>query len=84
MCLALPGRIETIVGEDPIQKMATVNFSGVKKQICLAYVPEAEVGQYVLVHVGFALNVIDEEEAKETIKTLLEIEAQMEDEKRSV
>ena len=63
MCLAVPGRIVSILGEDPLIRSARVDFGGVVKEINLAYAPEARVGDYVLVHVGFAMTVIDEAEA---------------------
>ncbi len=69
MCLAVPGRIESIAGED-FGRIARVDFSGVKKDISLAYVPEANVGDYVLVHVGFAINTIDEHEARRVFECL--------------
>lgn len=69
MCLAVPGKIESIAGED-FGRMARVDFSGVKKDISLAYVPEATVGDYVLVHVGFAISRIDESEAKKVFEYL--------------
>ena len=74
MCLGIPGKIEEIYETDGLP-MAKVNFGGIVKETCLAYVPEAEVGNYVLVHVGFALNVIDEQEALETLDLLREIDA---------
>ena len=63
MCLAIPGRIVSISGDQPMMRFAQVDFGGVGKQINLAYAPQAVVGDYVLVHVGFALTVIDEAEA---------------------
>jgi len=72
MCLAVPGRIESITGED-FGRMARVDFSGVKKDISLAYVPEAQFGEYVLVHVGFAISVIDEAEAKRVFEYLVQM-----------
>lgn len=72
MCLAVPGKIESITGED-LGRMARVDFSGVKKEISLAYVPEAQIGEYVLVHVGFAISVIDEAEAKQVFEYLLQM-----------
>jgi hydrogenase expression/formation protein HypC len=72
MCLAVPGRIESITGED-FGRMARVDFSGVKKDISLAYVPEAQFGEYVLVHVGFAISVIDEAEAKQVFEYLVQM-----------
>jgi hydrogenase expression/formation protein HypC len=65
MCLAIPGKIESISGsdEDILNKKGRVNFGGIMKEVCLAYVPEARVGDYVIVHVGFALSIVDQEEA---------------------
>ena len=63
MCLAVPGKILAIAGDDPIMRVGRVDFGGIVKEINLAYTPEAEIGVYVLVHVGFAISVLDEEEA---------------------
>ena len=64
MCLAVPGRVvEIIEAGDVVFRQAKVDFGGIRKDISLAYTPEAEVGKYVLVHVGFAISVIDEAEA---------------------
>jgi len=64
MCLAVPGRIVEITDPGDIAfRVGKVDFGGIRKEINLAYTPEAEVGKYVLVHVGFAISVIDEEEA---------------------
>lgn len=68
MCLAVPGKILDITGDTPLARRARVSFGGVVKDISLAYVPEAEVGQYVIVHVGLALSVVDEVEAERTLK----------------
>ena len=73
MCLAVPGKVLSIEGEDPAFLSGKVDFSGVRKQISLAYVPEVRVGDYVLVHVGFALQVIDEDEAKRNLATIEEL-----------
>ncbi|HEY1934089.1 MAG TPA: HypC/HybG/HupF family hydrogenase formation chaperone [Acetobacteraceae bacterium] len=73
MCLAIPGRIVTISGDAPMMRFAQVDFGGVGKQINLAYVPHARIGDYVLVHVGFALTVIDETEAELIFADLQEI-----------
>ncbi len=62
MCLAVPGKILSTSGED-FARMARVSFGGIIKEISLAYVPEAQEGSYVLVHVGFAISVMDEDEA---------------------
>jgi hydrogenase expression/formation protein HypC len=67
MCLAIPGRVEDIVDEGVI-RMGRVNFGGVVKRVCLDYVPEVGVGDYVLVHVGFAISMVDETTAKETLE----------------
>ncbi len=74
MCLAIPGKIVEIYQRDELP-MAKVDFGGVRKEICLAYTPEAAVGEYVLVHVGFALSRIDQQEAQEIFHTLQQIAA---------
>jgi hydrogenase expression/formation protein HypC len=66
MCLALPGQIIRIEQDDGIA-MATVNFGGVEKQVCLEYLPDATVGEYVVVHVGFAIQRLDEASALATL-----------------
>ena len=68
MCLAIPGKIEHIEGRDPLSKKGKVNFGGILKEVSLAYVPEAVIGDYVIVHVGFALNRISPEEAQKTLE----------------
>jgi hydrogenase expression/formation protein HypC len=73
MCLAVPGKIVSIdKNSTPI--MAKVNFGGVLKDVCLEFVPDAKVNDYAVVHVGFALSILDEKEAKETIKIFEEME----------
>ncbi|MFX4221916.1 MAG: HypC/HybG/HupF family hydrogenase formation chaperone [Thalassobaculum sp.] len=74
MCLAVPGRILDIEGDDPLMRTGRVDFGGVTKTINLAYVPEATVGDHVLVHVGFAISVIDEAEAMRMFEHLREID----------
>ena len=69
MCLAVPGKILNITGEDVVRS-GTVSFGGINKQVNLAYVPEARVGDYVIVHVGFAISIVDESEAKQTFEYL--------------
>jgi hydrogenase expression/formation protein HypC len=64
MCLAIPGKVVSISGDDPVTRMGRIDFSGVIKQVSLAYVPEVVVGDYVIVHVGFALSKVDEAEAQ--------------------
>ena len=70
MCLAIPGKIESIAGDEPMSRMGKVNFGGVLKDACLAYVPNAKVGDYVIVHVGFALSIVDEAEAHKVFEYL--------------
>jgi hydrogenase expression/formation protein HypC len=74
MCLGIPGKIIDIYNVNDL-RMGKVDFGGVTKEVCLAYVPEAQVGNYTIVHVGFALNVLDEAEAMETLQLLREIGA---------
>ncbi len=69
MCLAIPGKVEMFEGES-YPKMGKVNFGGIRKVICFEMLPEAAVDDYVLVHVGFAISIVDEEEAKETLQML--------------
>jgi len=73
MCLSIPGKI-TEIYENGSLKMGKVDFGGVLKEVCLDYVPEAQTGQYVLIHVGFAISVLDEDEAMERLSTIREIE----------
>jgi hydrogenase expression/formation protein HypC len=72
MCLAIPGRVEAIT-TDGLLRVGRVNFGGVVKNVCLDYVPEVVVGDYTIVHVGFALSKIDEATAQETLKTFREL-----------
>jgi len=73
MCLAIPGRI-TEIFESQGMRMAKVDFGGISREACLAYVPEALPEQYVMVHVGFAISAVDEEEAARTYKYLEEMD----------
>ena len=70
MCLAVPGKLLDIQGDDPLLRSGRVSFGGIIKQISLTCVPEAKVGDYVLVHVGVAISVIDEAEAEQTYEYL--------------
>jgi len=70
MCLAVPGKIIEIEGADPLTRMGKVEFSGVIKDINLAYVPEAKINDYVIVHVGFALEIINADEAVKLIEDI--------------
>ena len=72
MCLAVPGRLESIHEESGL-RMGRVNFGGVTKVICLVYLPEISVGDYMIVHVGFAISRIDEAAAQATLRTFEEI-----------
>ena len=72
MCLGVPGLITEIRERDGL-KMASVDFGGVAREVCLDYVPEAKVGDYCLVHVGFALNLLSPDEAQETLSLLNDI-----------
>ena len=75
MCLAVPGKILEIYETNGLL-MGRIDFGGVTREVCLSYVPEAKVGDYTIIHVGFALNLIDETEALETISLLEEISKQ--------
>jgi hydrogenase expression/formation protein HypC len=66
MCLAIPGRVEEVSSDGDI-RMGRVNFGGVVKRVCLDYVPDIAVGDYAIVHVGFAISKIDEESAQQTL-----------------
>jgi hydrogenase expression/formation protein HypC len=74
MCLAIPGQVLSISGDDPLARAGRVSFGGVIKEVSLAYVPEAKVGDYVIVHVGFALSIVDEEEAHRVFEYLRQME----------
>lgn len=74
MCLAVPGKVIEIE-DDPLGlRRGKVDFGGVRKEVCLAYTPEARIGDYVLVHVGFSLSVVDEDEARKIFETLEKME----------
>jgi hydrogenase expression/formation protein HypC len=74
MCLAIPGKITSITGEDSLMRTGKVDFGGILKEVSLAYVPEAKVGEYVIVHVGFALSRVDEAEAQQVFAYLREMQ----------
>lgn len=69
MCLGIPGRIIDVSDKADV-RMGTVDFGGVRREVCLAYTPQAEVGAYVVVHVGFAITQVDEAEAERTLDVL--------------
>lgn len=75
MCLAVPGKVLSVLGDDPIARSGRVDFGGIVKEVNLAFVPEAGVGDYVLVHVGLAIATVDEDEAQRTLEHLREIDA---------
>ncbi len=72
MCLAVPGQIKEIYEVDGMQ-MGKIDFGGALREVCLAYVPEAQVGDWGVVHVGFVLNLLSPEEAEETLKLLSQL-----------
>ncbi|MBE0688623.1 MAG: HypC/HybG/HupF family hydrogenase formation chaperone [Anaerolineae bacterium] len=72
MCLGIPGKI-TEIYDDNGARMGKVNFGGIVKEVCLEYVPEAEIGDYTIVHVGFAITRLDEESALETLRLFEEL-----------
>lgn len=72
MCLAVPGKIEAI-SENEHMKMAKVNFDGIKKEVCIEWIPEVEIGDYVIVHAGFAINKLNEVEALKTLDLLQQV-----------
>jgi hydrogenase expression/formation protein HypC len=74
MCLAIPGQVLSIAGVDPLERTGKVSFGGVIKEVSLAYVPEAGIGDYVIVHVGFALSVVDEAEAQQVFTVLQQMD----------
>jgi hydrogenase expression/formation protein HypC len=75
MCLAIPGQVVALGAPDPLAPMGQVDFGGVVKEVCFAYLPDVQLGEYVLVHVGFAISRIDEQAAHETLATLASLEA---------
>jgi hydrogenase expression/formation protein HypC len=79
MCLAIPGQVVALGAPDPLAPMGQVDFGGVVKDVCFAYLPDVQLGEYVLVHVGFAISRIDEQAAHETLATLASLEAYEED-----
>ncbi len=73
MCLAVPGKIIKIFENDPLSRTGQIDFSGISKEISLAYLPEAKLDDYVIVHAGFAISLIDEEDAKESLNAFQEL-----------
>lgn len=79
MCLAIPGQILSIAGDDPLLRTGRVSFGGIVKEVNLAYVPEATVGDYVVVHVGFAISKLEAQEAERVFAYLQQMESLAED-----
>lgn len=73
MCLGIPGKLVEIIGDDPIFRMGKIDFSGVVREASLAAIPEACVGEYVIVHAGLAISKLDEDEAEEVFAYLDEL-----------
>ncbi len=73
MCLGVPGKVLSITPGPEGMNMGAVSFAGVTKEVCLAYTPEVKVGEYVIVHVGFAISRVSEQEAQEVFQTLREM-----------
>jgi hydrogenase expression/formation protein HypC len=73
MCLAVPGKILSVTGDEALQRVGRVSFGGIIKEVNLACVPEAEVGDYVIVHDGLAISTVDQEEAERTLEYFREI-----------
>lgn len=82
MCLAVPGRVLEIFDDGAALKRGKVDFGGIRKEVCLAYTPEVRPGEYVLVHVGFALTIVDEAEARRIFDDLAAAEELVADEVR--
>jgi hydrogenase expression/formation protein HypC len=74
MCLAIPGLILEISGDEPIKRVGQVKFGGITKEVSMSYVPEAKVGDYVIVHVGFAISTLDQGEANRVFEYLREMD----------
>ncbi len=75
MCLAIPGKVIEISGDDLLTRSGRVDFGGVIRQVNLCYVPDVKLGDYVVVHVGFALSILDEAEANKIFEYLREMES---------
>jgi hydrogenase expression/formation protein HypC len=74
MCLAIPGKVVSVSGDDPLIRMGRINFGGIVKEASLAYVPDVGIGDYVIVHVGFALSKVDEAEAQKVFEYLKQMD----------
>lgn len=74
MCLAVPGKVQQINDINNSPRMAEINFDGVIKEVCIDFIPDIKIGEYVMVHVGYALNRVNEKEALEQLKAISEAE----------
>ena len=74
MCLAIPGKVISVTGDDPLMRSGKVNFGGILKEANLGCVPEAQVGDYVIVHAGFAISRLDEKEAQKVFEYLQQMD----------
>lgn len=74
MCLGVPGRVEEVYETEGV-RMGRVNFGGIRREVCLEYIPDVAVDEYVIVHVGFAISRLDEEAAQELLKEISEVVA---------
>lgn len=81
MCLAVPGKIVSLSEKEPLLRMGRVSFGGIIKQVSLAYVPTAQVDDYVIVHAGFALSILDPTEAEKTLDYLDQLSINQESDK---
>lgn len=75
MCLAIPGRVVAITDGEGFDRRGTMDFAGARQEVSLAYLPETKIGDYVLVHVGFAMTRLDVEEAERILREIRELEA---------
>ena len=75
MCLAVPGKIISMAGENALSRTGLVEFSGIGKQVSLAYVPEAQLNDYVIVHAGFAISILDQQEALLSLEAFSQLDA---------
>lgn len=74
MCLAMPGKIMSMTADDSLNRTGRVEFSGVSKDVSLAYVPEAQLDDYVIVHAGFAISILDQQEAQQSIQAFAQLD----------
>ena len=74
MCLAIPGRVVALTGGEGFDRRGTVDYDGVRQEVSLAYLPETQIGDYILVHVGFALTRLDPEEAERILQEIRQLE----------